>query len=130
MEGAEEEVAGAVAGKEAAGAVGPVRRWGEAEHDYAGVRVPEARYGTAPVLFVRVGGLLLASDPLAPLDEARAAPARGYLRFELRERVRERAQAPVFLFLFDAGPLGAEAVELQGMAHEETHDLLRRERAQ
>ena len=100
-------------------------RWGEAEHDYRGVWITEARYGTAPVLFVRVGCLLLAGDLLAPLDEAWAAPARGYLRFELRERAR----APVSLFLFDAGLLGAEAVELQGVAHEEAHDLLRRERA-
>ncbi len=107
-----------------------MRRGGETEDGYRGVRVSEARYGTAPVLFVRVGGLLLAGDPLAPLDEARAAPAGGYLRFELRERARERAEAPVFfLFLFDAGLLGAEAVELQCVAHEEAHDLLCREYA-
>jgi len=34
-----------------------------------------------------VGGLFLAGDLLAPLDEARAVPAGSYLVFQLRERV-------------------------------------------
>ena len=36
-------------------------------------RVAEARHGPAPVVLVAERGPLLARDPLAPLDEARAA---------------------------------------------------------
>ena len=87
VERAEEEVAGAVAGKEATGAVGSVGGWGETEDDHPGPRVPEPRDGATPVLLAGVGGLFLAGDLLAPLDETRAVPAGSYLVFQLRERV-------------------------------------------
>ncbi len=86
MERAEEEVAGAVAGEEAAGAVCSVGGRSEAEDDHAGLWIPESRDRAAPVLLAGVGRLLVASDPLAPLDEARAEPTGDYLLFELRER--------------------------------------------
>ena len=59
---------------------------GQAEDDYAGAGVTKPRDGPSPVLFVSVGGPFLASDLFAPLDEARARAAGGYLPFELRER--------------------------------------------
>lgn len=104
MKGAEEEVAGTIAGEVAAGAVGAVRGGSEAEDDHVCVRVTEARYGAAPVLFVGVGRLFLAGDLLTPLYEARAAPAGGYLPFELRERTETRS---LFLLLSDPGLLYA-----------------------
>ena len=99
MECAEEEVAGAVAGEEAAGAVGPVGGGGEAEDDYAGLRVPETRNRAAPVLLAGVGGFFVAGDLLAPLDEARAAPTGGYLLLQ----PRERAEALPLSFRFSDG---------------------------
>jgi hypothetical protein len=85
VERGEEEVAGAISGEVAAGAVGPVGGGGQAEDDHPGVWVPEPRYGTAPVIFGGVGGLFLAGDLFAPLDEARAAPAGDDLLFEFCE---------------------------------------------
>jgi hypothetical protein len=57
----------------------------QAEDDHAGFRIPEPRDRATPVLLPGVGRLLLAGDLLAPLYEARAEPAGGYLLFELRE---------------------------------------------
>ncbi len=75
VERGEEEVSGAVAGEEAARAVRPVRGGSEAEYDDRRVRVSEAGDGAAPVSLVLMGGLLLAGDLLAPLDEPRTAAA-------------------------------------------------------
>jgi hypothetical protein len=88
MERGEEEVAGAVAGEVAAGAVGAVGRRGEPEDKDLGLRVAEAGDGAAPVLLFAVGRLLLAGYPLAPLDEAWAEPAGGDLCLQLREAPR------------------------------------------
>jgi hypothetical protein len=71
----EEPVARAVAGKDPAGAVAAVRRRREAEDQDARRGVAEARHGPAPVLLVSERGALLACNPLAPLDQPRAAPA-------------------------------------------------------
>jgi hypothetical protein len=72
---AEQPVARAIAREHAPGAVAAVRRRREAEHVHACARVAEAGHGPAPVVLVAEGGPLLARDPLAPLDQARAAPA-------------------------------------------------------
>ena len=85
MEGGEEEVARSVAGEEPTRAVGPVGRWGEAEDDDPRPGVTEAGDGPAPVALVPVSCLLLPGDLLAPLDEARAKAAGGYLPFERGE---------------------------------------------
>ena len=49
------EVAGAVAGEGAAGAVGSVSSGGEAEDEDAGVGIAEARDGFGPVFLITVG---------------------------------------------------------------------------
>jgi hypothetical protein len=78
-----------------------VRGGSEAENDHVSIRGTESWYGAAPVLFVRVGCLFLAGDLLSPLYEARAAPAGGYLPFQLRY-LRERLEAlSLFLLLID-----------------------------
>ena len=62
----------------------------EAEYVYARARVAEPRYRTAPVVVRRERGALLARDPLAPLDEPRAAAAADHAALEggeLRARV-------------------------------------------
>ena len=75
VEGGEEEVAGTVAGEDAARTVRAVGRRGEPEDYYLRLRVSEAGYGTAPVNLILIGGLLLAGDRLAPLDQPRTAAA-------------------------------------------------------
>jgi hypothetical protein len=85
VEPGEEEVAGAVAGEEAARAVRPVGGGGEAEDEDSRSRVAEAGDGAAPVRLSRVGGPLLARHPLPPLDEPRAQPAGDDLALQLVE---------------------------------------------
>jgi hypothetical protein len=121
VERGEEKVTRAVTGEEAAGPVGAVGGGGEAEDDDPCCRVAEAGDGTAPVGLARVGGPLLAGDLLAPGDEPRAAPARDDLALQ-RDQL-------LLLWLLPDFFLGAVAVELEGVAHEEAHDLLRRERS-
>ncbi len=87
VEGGEQPVARAVPGEDAPGAVAAVRRGGEAEDVDPRRGVAEARHRPAPVLLLGVGGALLARDPLAPLDEARAGAARDDPRLQLLERV-------------------------------------------
>jgi len=82
VEGGEEKVTRAVAGKEAAGPVGAVGGGGKAEDDCPCCRVAEAGDGTAPVGLARVGGFLLVGDLLAPGDEPRASPTRDDLALE------------------------------------------------
>ena len=60
--------------------------WSQTEDDYPGFRVPKPWDRAAPVLLAGVSSLFVAGDLFAPLDEARAAPAGGYLIFERRER--------------------------------------------
>jgi hypothetical protein len=85
VERAEEEVSRTVAGEEAAGAVGSVGGWSQAEDDHPGFRVSEPRDRTAPVFLAGVSSLFVAGDLFAPLDEAWTVPAGGYLLFERRE---------------------------------------------
>jgi hypothetical protein len=86
VEGAEEEVAGTVAGEDAAGAVGAVGAGGEAENKEAGGGVAEARDGAAPVVFRLVSAALHLGDVLAVLAEARAEVAGGDVASEGGER--------------------------------------------
>src|SRR6266536_3445593 len=72
-EGGEQPVAGAVA------AVGG---GGQAEDEQPGVGIAEAGDGTPPILLVTEGGALLAGHALAPVDQARAAPALDHLPVE------------------------------------------------
>ncbi len=69
------EVAGAVAGEGAAGAVGSVGAWGEAEDEDAGVAVAEAGDGLGPVLLVAVGFAAVLADAAAVVAEPGAAGA-------------------------------------------------------
>ena len=71
------EVAGAVAGEGAAGAVGTVGSGGEAEDEDAGVGVAETRNGFGPVLLVAVGLAAVFADGAAVVDEPGAAGAGG-----------------------------------------------------
>jgi hypothetical protein len=57
----------------------------ETEQQYAGLWIAEARKRAPPVLLVGERGPPLARDPLAPLDQARAAPARGHV---VRQRLK------------------------------------------
>ena len=71
------EVAGAVSGKGAAGAVGPVGSRGEAEDEDAGEGVAEAGNGTRPVGLILVGAAFDLADASAVVAEASATFA-GY----------------------------------------------------
>ncbi len=71
-EGLEEEVAGAVAGEDAAGAVGSVGAGGEADDDEAGGGIAEGGDGAAPVGLVAVSAALDFGDVAAVIAEARA----------------------------------------------------------
>jgi hypothetical protein len=79
VERGEEEVARAVAGEEAAGTVRAVGGGGEAEKYDARLRISETGDRTAPVALVRKGGPFFVGDFFAPLDQAWAASAGGYL---------------------------------------------------
>lgn len=74
-EGLIEEVAGAVTGEDAAGAVGAVSAGGEAEDEEAGGGVAEGGDGAAPVGLVEIGAALDLRDEAAVLAEAGAALA-------------------------------------------------------
>src|SRR6266852_9988943 len=69
------EVAGGVAGKGAAGAIGAVRAGSESEHEDAGMGIAESGNGLSPVLVVAVSAALLAGNLLAILDQTRAERA-------------------------------------------------------
>ena len=68
-----EEVAGAVAGEDAAGAVAAVGSGGEAEGQDAGFGVAVAGHGTGPVGLVDVGAAFALADALAVLAKSRTA---------------------------------------------------------
>lgn len=74
-EGPEKEVAGAVPGEDAAGAIGAVGTGGEADDDEAGLGVTERGDGAAPVGVGEVGAALDLGDVLAVVAEAGAALA-------------------------------------------------------
>ena len=75
VEGLVEEIAGAVASEDAAGAVGAVCTGGEADDDEAGFGIAERGDGAAPVDFVAVGAALGLGDGLAVFAEAGALVA-------------------------------------------------------
>lgn len=72
VERAEEEIAGAVAGEDAASAVGTMGAGGEAEDEEAGGGVTEAGDGSAPVGFRSVGATLDDGDVGAVFSQAGA----------------------------------------------------------
>ena len=69
------EVAGAVSGEGAAGAVGAVDSGGETEDEDAGAQVAEAGDGTGPVGLVDVGAATGLADGFSVEAETRAALA-------------------------------------------------------
>ena len=97
-----QEVARAVAGEHAPRPVAAMGAGRQADEQDAGADVAEAGHRPRPVLAVAEAGDLLARDPLAPLDEARAAPGRRPARRRGRRGppVARRARAR-------AGPLRA-----------------------
>lgn len=72
VESAEEKIAGAVAGEDAAGAVGTVGTGGKAENEEAGGGVAEAGDGAAPVGFRLIGAALDDGDVGAVFAKSRA----------------------------------------------------------
>jgi hypothetical protein len=140
MEGCEEEVARAVAREDAARPVRPVGCGGETQDHDAGVRVAETGDGTPPVSLVFEGGSLFPGDLLAPGDEARAVAAGDDLPFQSSEFLAVQYAAPFASAFSPPPPSGrrlsasrpsrAEAIQLQGVAHEVAHDLLRLEHAE
>ena len=75
IEGAKEEIAGAVAGEDAASAVPPMCSRGQANDQHASLRVAPPRDRTAPVLFVPISAALNARGLLTPGDQARTEAA-------------------------------------------------------
>src|SRR5262249_13149006 len=80
-----EEVAGAVTGKGAAGAVGSVGAGSEAEDQQASVRIAEAGNRPGPVIPLEIGAALFLPDLSAVGDEARAAGAGDNLRVQAEQ---------------------------------------------
>lgn len=72
MEDGEHEVTGAVSGERAAGAVGSMSTWGEAEDEDAGEWVSKSGDGFGPVGLVDVGASALLADALAVFAESGA----------------------------------------------------------
>jgi hypothetical protein len=82
VQSGEQEVARAVAGEHAPGAVRAVRRGRQAEDQDPGGGIAEARDRAPPVLLAGERRPLLARDALAPLDQPRARAAADDLRLE------------------------------------------------
>ena len=82
------EVAGAVAGKGTAGAVGSVGSGSKAEDKDAGAGVAEARYGASPVGLVLVGAAPGFADAAAVVAQAGATLAGGDGFLNLLEQLR------------------------------------------
>ena len=75
VQGAHQEIAGAVAGEDPTGAIRPVRGGCEADHEQARRRIAEARHRAPPVHLFAVCRLLLNRDAFAIPAQARAALA-------------------------------------------------------
>jgi hypothetical protein len=86
MQRGPQEVARGIAREDPAGAIAAVRGWGQSDQQDPPVRVAEPGDRPAPVGLIAKPCDLLAGDPLAPLDEARAAPAFHDLRGQRGER--------------------------------------------
>ena len=95
MERREQEVAGAIAGEDAPGAVPAVRGRSEPDDQHAGIRVAEPGDGPAPVVVGPKGRSLLARDRFPPGDEPRTGPALDDLGGECAEIGRARPFRPV-----------------------------------
>jgi hypothetical protein len=89
-----QEVARRVAGEDSPGPIPTVRRRGEANEQDARLRIAEPGERPTPVGLVTETGDLLAGDPLAPLDEARTAPAGDDLLGQRGERRPVRHARP------------------------------------
>ena len=87
MERCEQEVAGTVAGENAARAITPVRCRREPEQEYPRLRIPEAWEGPPPVALARIGCARRRRDRLPIGDKARAAPALNDPRLKPRQRL-------------------------------------------
>jgi len=83
MERGPQEVAARIAREDAPGPVPAVSCRREPDDEDPTVRVTETRERPAPIRLIAVPRDLLASDELAPRDEARAAPALDDLALEL-----------------------------------------------
>src|SRR5262252_6136386 len=75
VQSAIEEIAGTVAGEDAAGAVAAVGRRRQTADKNAGRWIAKAGHGASPVFLIAEGGPLLACRLLAPLHQSRAARA-------------------------------------------------------
>ncbi len=75
-QGCVQEVATAIAGEHAAGAIRPVRGRRQAHEHYTRRRVTEAWNGSRPVLLVAKRGPFLPPDLLPPVDQTRTRPTR------------------------------------------------------
>ncbi len=86
VKGGEEKIAGAVAGKNAAGAVGTVSAGGQSDDPDAGGGIAEAGDGFAPVFLGRIGAAFFNGDGLTIGAQASAALAGRDLGGQLRQR--------------------------------------------
>jgi len=86
VEDGKQEVAGAVAGEGAAGAVGAVRAGGEAECEYAGMRIAEGGNGFAPIVPIGISAAANTGNFCAVGTQARASIAGDDLRVQSIER--------------------------------------------
>jgi hypothetical protein len=86
-----EEVAGAVAGKDAASAVPAVGSGSEAERQDAGFGIAEAGYRAGPVGLVDVGSAFALADALAVFTKSRAAFTCSNLLMQSCESGRSRS---------------------------------------
>ena len=89
IERGKQEVAGAVSGEDAAGAIASVSGGREAQDEKLGAWIAEAGDRLAPVLGGGEGAALFAGDLLAIGDQARALAAGDDFGVQLHERVQE-----------------------------------------
>src|SRR5207237_811665 len=94
VEGGVEEVAAAVAGEHAAGAVGAVRGGGQSDDQQARTRIAEARHGTAPIRPIAKAAHLDARHFLAPRHQPRTSAALDDLAMEQVEPSQEPRVPP------------------------------------
>jgi len=86
MESGEEKIAAAVAGEDAAGAVGAMGAGCKADDPEGRIRIAEARDGFTPIFESGVGAALLAGDVFTIGSQTRAAGAGSDEVAEFRER--------------------------------------------
>ena len=69
-------IAAPISGEDATGSISPVSRGREPYHKQPRSRIAEARHRLAPILLIGEAANPFARDSLAPVDQARAKPAR------------------------------------------------------